>query len=830
MLKAATLSHCIYSVPLNYIITLLLLVVFCCAGSTDGLAQDLPDNYAVSSDGTQVERRQSKRGRLYQLDTVRTIAITFDDPDWWDNVQDDRVLATVIFDGDTLRDVGVEVKGSSSDFANFTMKKSFDLSFDFIHDDQKLAGFERTNLHCGIYDASHIREVLFYEIGGYYVPVAKSNYVHLTINGQNWGIYTNTQQLNKDFLQEWFAGEIGPRWRGESPYGRVGADTTCFNVADTNGRQATGSALHYMGDDSLSYVNFYTPKGSHDADRWSELIAFAEVLNTVSDADLIDSLGQVLDLDEALWFLAHEIVFGDEDSYVYKAQSDYYIYKHAETNRFIPLEYDGNSCLEGRSTSWGPLHRADDPCMPLLHRLLNIPELRERYLAHVRYIVDEYFRPDIVLPRIDAYAALIDTFEMDDPVGDALFTYSQFQSGIRDLKQLVRSRYDFLSTHHLLSPQAPSLLNVTASAGSGAGEIGSVDSVRVAVTVQGVAASAVWLYTGTQLGGRFSKIALNDAGLGADFVAGDGSYAAWIPSHPAETTVYFYVAAEAADQHKTVAYAPQGAEHDLYFYQVANDRDPQSPLHINELLASNTKGFPDEAGEFEDWIELYNSSDTSIDIAGYSLSDKPNDLYKWQFPANTVVPAKGFIVVFADEDQEQGPLHTNFKLAKSGETISILDAQGKVLDEVTYSNQETDKSFARVTDGTGAFEQSTVNTPGASNVLVTAPNVLNNNPDSVAVISSSQEVLNRPTSFRIYPNPVRGNTVQVSFKLAAPTSLRLLDYDLLGRSSHLSSLQSYSAGEHRVELTISGIANGLHRLVMVDEYGNTESEAYLVAH
>ncbi len=125
---------------------------------------------------------------------------------------------------------------------------------------------------------------------------------------------------------------------------------------------------------------------------------------------------------------------------------------------------------------------------------------------------------------------------------------------------------------------------------------------------------------------------------------------------------------------------------------------------INEFLASNDATIADQDGEFEDWIELYNNGSASINLAGYALSDDAEDLAQWIFPAGTTIPAKGYLIIWADDDEDQSGLHANFKLSSGGETIYLTNSVGAFVDTIEYKDQTTDISFGRIPNGTGDFQ------------------------------------------------------------------------------------------------------------------------------
>jgi hypothetical protein len=144
---------------------------------------------------------------LYDPATLRTIFLSFEDADWEDemaafNNTDVELPATVVVDGRTYRDVGVHFRGASS----FSMvpagsKRSLNLSFDFAHDNQTLGGFPTLNLLNAHGDPTFLRTVLFLEIARAYVPAPRATLVKVAINGENWGVYVNAEQFNKELVK-----------------------------------------------------------------------------------------------------------------------------------------------------------------------------------------------------------------------------------------------------------------------------------------------------------------------------------------------------------------------------------------------------------------------------------------------------------------------------------------------------------------------------------------------------------------------------------------------------------------------------------------------------
>jgi len=144
---------------------------------------------------------------------------------------------------------------------------------------------------------------------------------------------------------------------------------------------------------------------------------------------------------------------------------------------------------------------------------------------------------------------------------------------------------------------------------------------------------------------------------------------------------------------------------------------PLENIFINEIMAKNNS-FPDEYGEADDWIELYNANDFPVYIGGIYLSDDAGDPKKWQLLSPLTIEANKFALIWADKDVNQGVLHTNFKLSASGESVvlsQMLDGQTIVIDRVDFGAMEADISFGRKQDGSSEWMNFGQPTPNGSN-------------------------------------------------------------------------------------------------------------------
>jgi hypothetical protein len=165
-------------------------------------------------------------------------------------------------------------------------------------------------------------------------------------------------------------------------------------------------------------------------------------------------------------------------------------------------------------------------------------------------------------------------------------------------------------------------------------------------------------------------------------------------------------------------------------------------LYINEFCAKNSV-IPDENGEFDDWIELYNAGQDTVNLSGLYMTNSLLEPLAYKIPpardSETILPPGEFKILWADSQPEDGTLHLNFNLDKSGGEIAISElVKGKpeILDSVKYTQQYTNYSYGRYGDGTSRWFVLSGMTPGESNLYT-----------YLAELPKENEI-------EIYPNPV----------------------------------------------------------------------------
>ena len=641
---------------------------------------------------------------FYDINTINTIEITFSESNW-DRILDslyaageDRLAATAVINGETFDSVGVRYKGFSS-YSPDRIKNPLNVKLDYIYDDQKLDGYGTLKLANVYADPSFVREVLSYEIARKYMPAGQANYMKVTINGTYIGLYVSVQDVDKYFARMHDYDDEGVRFKGV--------------LERSVGDQET--VWEYCGTDSSNYFDNFEMESDSG---WNYLVQLMDVLNNDPN-----NIADELNVDRHLWFIAFEILLVNLDSPVNVPQN-YYIFEDYD-DRINPILWDLNMSFGGFSqtpsggfSSTGlqqlsPLFNAANNYYPIIKNVLSNDTYQRMYLAHFKTMMEENFSGGWYITRGQAIQDIIDAEVQADP--NKFYNYDAFvnswyatggggpgQPGVLGIATLMDTRTTYLGGLPYFTASAPTIANIdyspaTVTAGTTVtitAEIGNCDSVILG-----------WRQ---RIGGRFEQVVMLDDGAHGDGVVADGTYGAQISVTAGDVHYYIYAENSSAGQ-----FAPERAEYEYYEIEVTGTAS--GDIAINEFLASNDFTNTDQNGEYEDWVELYNTTGSAVSLNGYYLSDDAASPTKWTFPDTSIAPY-GFLLIWADEDEEQEGLHASFKLSASGEDIVLSQPDLTVVDAVTFGEQETDVSYGRYPDGADSWQSFAVPTPEASNV------------------------------------------------------------------------------------------------------------------
>ena len=611
---------------------------------------------------------------------------------------------------ETVDSVGFRLRGNTSRSAK---KKSFKISFNTFVSGREFYGVDKLNLNGEHNDPSIIRSKmcwdLFKKIG---VISSRSSYAEVYINGLYYGLYISVEHVDNEFLKKNFSDDSGNLWK-------------CLFPAD----------LTYKGDDPNSYKftdngrPVYDLKSNESADDYSQLARLISIINSTPDNLFLDSLDKILDVASLLKYFAVNNLTGSWDNY-WSLMNNYYLYHNPTKDKFdlIPYDYDNSFGVDWFNVDWSnadPYNypRVVDGSRPLAERILNNSELKTLYTHFLDFYNENVFKLSYWNAKIDSIKNMItpyadaDTFRTKD-YGFSIDDFNQsYSSGSysnqhvkNGLKQFVNLRYNSLKTqlnygnanpivyalnYYPIHPGANDSIHIVISAYSHAG----IDQAEINFTKSGVTGNQSYPLLFQPISGS-NKVEDADRWIGTIPPLGQGA------------SGYFTIKVKDVNQNEIIYPGYKSIE-------IKTPSIESENLIINEFMASNSATISDTAGGFDDWIELYNPTTTDVALSGMYLTDKPDNLTKWKFSEDSLkIKAGEYLIIWCDEEQEQGSFHTNFKLSTGGEFIALTESDGvTVIDSISFGLQRTDTSFGRFPDASDSWQFFSNPTPGESNLI-----------------------------------------------------------------------------------------------------------------
>ena len=719
---------------------------------------------------------------FYDINTINTIEITFEESNWDYLLEqlaaagnEERLVGIVALNGEVFDSVGIRYKGNSTYSPN-QVKNPLNIKLDYIIDDQLIEGYGTIKLANVFKDPSFVREALSYEIARSYFPASQANFANVYINGTHLGLYTNDQSVDKFFMRTHFASDENTRVKGE--------------ITSSAGGPPSGGVWDYYGDDSSSYYDLYDMKSDIG---WDELINFIDTLNNHNS-----SVEQVLNIDRHLWFLAFSNLLVNLDGPINNPQN-YYIYKD-DAGRFNPIPWDLNESFGvfsfhqtlGLLNTTGlqemsPFANLNESEFPIISKILTNDTYRKMYVAHMRTMLEEKFDNGFYETRALEIQDIISDDVQADP--NKFYTYSDFTNNLYNsvgggpqsiigITQLMDARVSYFQSLTEFQYTQPEIVGVAHSP-----EQVSANS-EVWFTANLANETEVFLAYRSNTYDIFNKINMYDDGMHEDGATGDGTYGVSI--NVGSTNLQYYVYAENQD---AVAFSPVRAEYEFYGISITGD------VVINEFMADNENYITDQDGDYDDWIEFYNNGIEDVSLDGYYLSDDASDPYQWVFP-DTTIASGGYLIVWADKDEDQEGLHANFKLSASGEIIVLSDPSMNLIDEISYLQQKADTTTGRYYNGTGEF-------------IEMVPTFEAENTDLISAIEQNIAYNSGFTLEQNRPNPFNSST-EIAFNLEKGGDITLNIYNPYGAIIHTLVSGYMPAGNYEYVWQAQGFPGGMY--------------------
>lgn len=256
---------------------------------------------------------------IFQENVVNEIDIQIDEADWQDMLEnpleEEYHQANVTINGETNGNVAIRTKGNNtltsvanSDSDRYSLK----IDFDYYDDNGNYYGLKKLCLNNNFGDSSSMREYISYKIMGEMgIPVPGCGYSHITINGEEWGLYLAVEAIDEVFLATHFEDGAGDLYKPDG----------------------TGADLVYRGDDISEYsgLNLKTNEGTADS---SKIIALMKALESGKN------LEQVLDIESTLKYIAANVALASYDSYLGGTTHNYYLYEQDGVFSILPWDFN----------------------------------------------------------------------------------------------------------------------------------------------------------------------------------------------------------------------------------------------------------------------------------------------------------------------------------------------------------------------------------------------------------------------------------------------------------------------------------------------------------
>ncbi len=621
---------------------------------------------------------------------------------------DEFTIATSVkINGVQHDSAGVKWRGNQN-FAAAQAKNPLHIELNSVIAGQSFEGQNDIYLNNGKADPAFVREALAFDILGKYMDVARAGFAEVWVNGTYLGIYTTVEEVGSSFLKDHFDSSTGAFFKcsPENP----GADNL--------------SNLAYLGPQKQLYYPKYEKRALDDA-TWDELVALCDTL-----ANFPAAIPTSLDPDRCLWMHAANSAMVNLNSYTGGFSENYYVYRD-EWGRFNPIPFDLNESFGGSQLLDPPIPlsvsqlaqlpvapQETNAKRPLIKQLLADARLRKMYVAHIKTIVEEQVATGNFKTTAGEMQALLTSKMSAD--ANKFYTQNQFQSALTTtfvnavsgsnvpgISNLMDERLIFLQNQLDFLKIAP-VITATPTLSPANPALGQT----VWFSLKTTGATACFLGFQKKKNAPFTRAPMFDDGQHNDGGAGDGNFGASLLADDPVIRYYFWV-----ENNEAGRFLPVRAEHEFFKLLAAPNTLAPGSVVINELMAANESTIADPSGQFDDWIELHNRTGADINLSRCFLTNKLAEPTLWEIPDGTVIPANGYLIVWADADTGQPGLHTNFKLKAVKDQVKLTDETLGAADSVEFENQVAGVSWARIPNGTGPF-QFEIPTPLKNNSMV----------------------------------------------------------------------------------------------------------------
>jgi hypothetical protein len=364
---------------------------------------------------------------------------------------------------DTLQNVGFRLRGNTS---RYSQKKSFKISFNEYVSGREYQGVKKINLNGQHNDPTMVREKLFYDSwknAG--MAERRTSFVRMYINHEYYGLYTNLEEFDKDWLQKIYGEKSGNLYK-------------CTYPAD----------LVYLGPDQQVYKDIqsgsstggraYDLQTNEAEDDYSDLVNLMAVLNNPADSVFEAQIAQKINVDGFLKAFALDVATGNWDDYMYN-MNNFFLYHRTDNDKFEFISYDADNTfgVDWVNQDWTTRdciqwYNQDEP-RPLASKILSVPAFMSKYQRYLDTITREIIWENTIFPHIDSLRNLITNAAIEDEyrILDFGYTVNDFFNGFTStidghtpygIKPFLTKRYTTI-LEQLAANSVPEIENSTST-------------------------------------------------------------------------------------------------------------------------------------------------------------------------------------------------------------------------------------------------------------------------------------------------------------------------------------------------------------------------------
>jgi spore coat protein CotH len=386
-----------------------LVLSFACSGG----GSDAPDAGIAEPDATLPDPTDA----LFQPDHILEVEITLSDADWAvlreqpDSLDIPKLTCgnqptekaytyfpgDITVDGVTTTNVGIRKKGG---FGSITSgRPGLKVKASEYFPDQRIFGSKRLTLNNNHQDPSFISQCLGYGLfsrAG--VPASRCSFAHVTVNGEDLGIYSNVESIKKPMIARHFTDN-------------------------------TGRIYESGGDFQAGRTDGFQPKTNKEAPDCSDLPPIATALDA-APSELLSTLGELVDIDAFMTYWAMEVILDHWDGYA-NNRNNFFFYHDPTSDKVHMIPWGIDALFTGRQRSTRP--KSVFACGHMAWRLYDAPDTQALYLAKLEELLGSVWEEDVILAEIDRMESLIESTV--DPTDSG-----EFAAEIERVRNFVRGR------------------------------------------------------------------------------------------------------------------------------------------------------------------------------------------------------------------------------------------------------------------------------------------------------------------------------------------------------------------------------------------------------